>query len=88
VQIFYRDEAQLAAAGTLYTPSQRGDWPGISAFLLVGGEVFHTYSAFGRGIEEFHNGDSYLDLTALGRQEGREEPKGRATPGLGHEPID
>jgi predicted dithiol-disulfide oxidoreductase (DUF899 family) len=80
VQIFYRTEAELAAAGTPYTPSLRGDWPGVSAFLRVGDEVFHTYSAFGRGIEEFHNGDNYLDLTALGRQEAWEEPKGRATP--------
>jgi hypothetical protein len=43
--------------------------PGISAFLQVDGEVFHTYSTYGRGIEEFHNGYHYLDLTALGRQE-------------------
>ena len=58
----------------------RGDWPGISVILRVDGEVFHTYSTFGRGIEEFHNGDNYLDLTALGRQEAWEEPKGRAIP--------
>ncbi|MEU4394330.1 DUF899 family protein [Kribbella sp. NPDC023855] len=42
--------------------------------------LFHTYSTFGRGIEEFHNGYHYLDLTALGRQEEWEEPSGRATP--------
>jgi predicted dithiol-disulfide oxidoreductase (DUF899 family) len=78
VQIFYRTEAELAAAGTPYTQSMRGDWPGISTFLRVGDEVFHTYSTFGRGIEEFHNGYNYLDLTALGRQEAWEEPKGRA----------
>jgi predicted dithiol-disulfide oxidoreductase (DUF899 family) len=54
--------------------------PGISAFLRVGDEVFHTYSTYGRGIEEFHNGYHYLDLTALGRQEEWEEPKGRAEP--------
>ena len=54
--------------------------PGISAFLRVGEEVFHTYSTFGRGIEEFHNGYQYLDLTALGRQEEWEEPTGRAVP--------
>ena len=42
--------------------------------------VYHTYSTFGRGIEEFHNGYPYLDLTALGRQEAREEPQGRAAP--------
>lgn len=54
--------------------------PGLSAFLRVGEEVFHTYSTYGRGIEEFHNGYQYLDLTAVGRQEEWEEPKGRAAP--------
>jgi predicted dithiol-disulfide oxidoreductase (DUF899 family) len=58
----------------------RGDYPGISAFLRVGDEVFHTYSTFGRGIEEFHYGIPYLDLTALGRQEPWEQPEGRAIP--------
>jgi len=54
--------------------------PGVSAFLRVDDEVFHTYSTFDRGIQEFHNGYQYLDLTALGRQEEWEEPQGRATP--------
>lgn len=45
VQIFYRDEAELAAAGMPWTESMRGDWPGISAFLRVGDEVYHTYSS-------------------------------------------
>jgi predicted dithiol-disulfide oxidoreductase (DUF899 family) len=80
VQIFHRTEAELAEAGMPYTESLRGDWPGLSAFLRVGDDVFHTYSTWGRGIEEFHNGDNYLDLTALGRQEAWEEPQGRATP--------
>ncbi|WP_432585159.1 DUF899 domain-containing protein [Streptomyces sp. HD1123-B1] len=80
VQVFHRGEAELAEAGTPWTESMRGDWPGLSAFLRVGDEVFHTYSTFGRGIEEFHNGYPYLDLTALGRQEAWEEPKGRAHP--------
>ncbi|GIF63798.1 hypothetical protein Ais01nite_18330 [Asanoa ishikariensis] len=57
-----------------------GEMPGVSAFLRVGDDVFHTYSTFSRGIEEFHNGYPYLDLTALGRQEAWEEPKGRAEP--------
>ncbi|WP_067812411.1 DUF899 domain-containing protein [Actinomadura kijaniata] len=80
VRIWYRSEAELAEAGMPWTPSMRGDWPGISAFLQVDGEVYHTYSTFGRGIEEFHNGYPYLDLTVLGRQEPWEEPKGRAAP--------
>jgi predicted dithiol-disulfide oxidoreductase (DUF899 family) len=56
------------------------EMPAISAFLRVGDEVFHTYSTYGRGIEQFHYGIPYLDLTALGRQEEWEEPRGRATP--------
>lgn len=81
VLLYFRTEAELAEAGTPWTESMRGDeLPGISAFLRVGEEVFHTYSTYGRGIEEFHNGYQYLDLTALGRQEVWEEPPGRAVP--------
>lgn len=80
VQVYLRGEAELAAAGTPWEPGMRGDWPGISTFLRVGEEVFHTWSTFGRGTESFHNGYNYLDLTALGRQEAWEEPKDRAVP--------
>jgi predicted dithiol-disulfide oxidoreductase (DUF899 family) len=78
VQIFHLTEAELAAAGMPYDQSMRGDWPGLSVFVRVEDEIFHTYSTFGRGVEEFHNGNNYLDLTVLGRQEAWEEPKGRA----------
>jgi predicted dithiol-disulfide oxidoreductase (DUF899 family) len=80
VQIFSRNEAEMAATGTPWSESMRGDWPGISAFLQVDGIVYHTYSTFGRGIEDFHNGYPHLDLTVLGRQEAWEEPQERATP--------
>ncbi len=80
----FRTETELAVPGTTdgpWTEDMRGmEMPGISAFLRVDDEVFHTYSTYGRGIEEFHNGYQYLDLTALGRQEEWEEPKGRAEP--------
>ncbi|GAA4094251.1 DUF899 domain-containing protein [Nonomuraea soli] len=67
--------------GDEWTEDMRGsEWPGISAFVRDGDEVFHTYSTYGRGIEEFHNGYPYLDLTVFGRQEEWEEPKGRAVP--------
>jgi predicted dithiol-disulfide oxidoreductase (DUF899 family) len=88
VLLHFRTQAELAEEGK-GVPWTGGPWqqeirgaelPGISAFLRVGDEVFHTYSTYGRGIEEFHNGNNYLDLTALGRQEEWEDPKGRATP--------
>ena len=40
--------------------------------------MFHTYSSYGRGAESTGGSYYWLDLTALGRQEEWEEPKGRA----------
>jgi predicted dithiol-disulfide oxidoreductase (DUF899 family) len=80
VLLNHRTEAELAEAGTPWTEGMRGDWPGISSFLLVGDDVHHTYSAFARGIDQFVGASHYLDLTALGRQEAWEDPQGRAVP--------
>jgi predicted dithiol-disulfide oxidoreductase (DUF899 family) len=55
-----------------------GEQPGLSCFLRVDDEVFHTYSQFGRGAESTGGSYYFLDLTAMGRQEEWEEPKGRA----------
>ncbi len=74
----FRNDAELEQAGMPWTPNLRGDWPGISAFLRDGDTVYHTYSAFARGIEQSGCTSYYLDITALGRQEAWEEPKGRA----------
>jgi predicted dithiol-disulfide oxidoreductase (DUF899 family) len=52
--------------------------PGFSCFLRDGGGIFHTYSAYGRGADNLISTYALLDLTALGRQEDWEEPKGRA----------
>jgi predicted dithiol-disulfide oxidoreductase (DUF899 family) len=86
VLLHFRNEHELAAhglpgSGEPWSDKMRGsEWPGISAFLRVDDQVFLTYSTFGRGIEMFHHGYPYLDLTALGRQEEWEEPRGRAKP--------
>jgi predicted dithiol-disulfide oxidoreductase (DUF899 family) len=52
--------------------------PGVSCFLRDGDTVYHTYSTFARGTEYLGGSYTLLDLTALGRQEEWEEPKGRA----------
>ncbi|MET0132255.1 MAG: DUF899 domain-containing protein [Kibdelosporangium sp.] len=52
--------------------------PGLSVFLREGDRVFHTYSTYARGLDGLGSTTSFLDLTALGRQEEWEEPKGRA----------
>jgi predicted dithiol-disulfide oxidoreductase (DUF899 family) len=45
------------------------DLPGISTFVRDGGDIFHTYSCFARGLDMMNPAYQYLDLTALGRQE-------------------
>jgi predicted dithiol-disulfide oxidoreductase (DUF899 family) len=57
---------------------QPWEQPGMSCFLKDGGEIFHTYSTFARGTEQGGTAYGLLDMTALGRQEEWEEPKGRA----------
>jgi predicted dithiol-disulfide oxidoreductase (DUF899 family) len=54
------------------------DQPGVSCLLRDGDTVFHTYSTFGRRTEALGGAYPVLDLTALGRQEEWEEPRGRA----------
>jgi predicted dithiol-disulfide oxidoreductase (DUF899 family) len=46
------------------------EMPGISAFWKdTAGEVFHTYSTYGRGVEVMMHTYRLLDLTAKGRDE-------------------
>ena len=61
--------------------------PGYSCFLREGDEVFHTYSAFARGTEYVGNAYTFLDMTALGRQEDWEEPKDRSAATRGGDPT-
>jgi predicted dithiol-disulfide oxidoreductase (DUF899 family) len=63
-----------------YAPTEQftgTEAPGLSCFLRDGDAIYHTYSTFGRGTEYLGNAYTLLDLTALGRQEEWEEPKGR-----------
>ncbi|KAI9801528.1 MAG: hypothetical protein M1833_002760, partial [Piccolia ochrophora] len=55
----------------------RGEQPGLSVFLREGDRVYHTYSAYSRGLEKLVGTYSYLDLTPLGRQENRPGGIGR-----------
>jgi predicted dithiol-disulfide oxidoreductase (DUF899 family) len=61
--------------------------PGFSCFLSEGEQIFHTYSTYGRGTDTLVGTYSLLDLTALGRQENWEEPKGRVEPVRGGDPT-
>jgi predicted dithiol-disulfide oxidoreductase (DUF899 family) len=46
-----------------------GEWHGTNAFIREGDRVFRTYFVDGRGDEALGSTWSYLDVTALGRQE-------------------
>ncbi|GAS92484.1 DUF899 domain-containing protein [Mycolicibacterium brisbanense] len=53
------------------------EWHGTNAFIRDGESVFRTYFVDNRGDEVFGNTWSYLDITALGRQEDWEDsPEG------------
>lgn len=81
VQFNYRGPDELRAAGLewiLDPKDQPMEQPGMSCFLRDGDEVFHTYSTFARGTEQVGGAYGILDMTALGRQEDWEEPKGRS----------
>lgn len=53
------------------------EWHGTNAFIRRGDQVFRTYFINNRGDEAMGNTWSYLDMTALGRQEKWEDsPEG------------
>lgn len=85
IEYNYRTKAEHEQAGTAYyvESDQPIELPGTSFFLRDGDSVFHTYSMYARGAEMLGGSYYYLDLTALGRQEDWEEPKGRATDARG-----
>jgi predicted dithiol-disulfide oxidoreductase (DUF899 family)/ketosteroid isomerase-like protein len=76
VEYNYTEKAVLRDKGESYFT--RGESHGLSAFLRDGDNVFHTYSAYARGTDLLVGTYNYLDMTALGRQEDWEEPRGRS----------
>jgi predicted dithiol-disulfide oxidoreductase (DUF899 family) len=75
----FRTKAEFEALGLdFFDYDQPFEMPGRSCFLQVDGRVFHTYSQYARGLESTGGSYYFLDLTALGRQEEWEEPKGRS----------
>jgi len=54
-----------------------GEWHGTNAFLRDGARIFRTYFVDNRGDEAMGSTWTYLDITALGRQEAWEDsPEG------------
>jgi predicted dithiol-disulfide oxidoreductase (DUF899 family) len=85
----YRDADELAGtrhSWVLESENHPQELSAYSFFLRDGDDVFHTYSTFGRGTEMVGSAYGILDLSALGRQEDWEEPKGRADKPSGPDP--
>lgn len=62
------DEAdRVAAEERLRIAREQHEWHGTNAFIRDGDRVFRTI--YGRGVEALGTVWSYLDMTALGRQE-------------------
>lgn len=50
-------------------PAWRAELPGLSAFALEDGVVYHTYSCYGRGLDAFNGAYQLLDRAPKGRDE-------------------
>jgi len=74
----YRTTEELARHDMGWLAEGSSEQPGYSTFLRDGDTIFHTYSVYARGTEMLGGAYYFLDMTALGRQEEWEEPKGRA----------
>ncbi|MEV7994034.1 DUF899 domain-containing protein [Streptomyces sp. NPDC086077] len=75
----YGNDFNVDFEATLVHEGELVERPGVSCFLRDRDRVFHTYSTYERGLDGLGSTTSLLDLTALGRQEEWEEPKGRAS---------
>jgi predicted dithiol-disulfide oxidoreductase (DUF899 family) len=75
VEYNFKDQAELERLDPAWR-GWSGEEQGVSAFLRRGDRVFHTYSAYARGIEMLMGTYLWLDLTARGRREDWElEPR-------------
>ncbi len=60
---------RFAAACGTDAPTYTRDRPGISAFVLEGGVVYHTYSSYARGVDGLWGMYQWLDRAPRGRNE-------------------
>jgi predicted dithiol-disulfide oxidoreductase (DUF899 family) len=62
------DGPDASPVGTDWATYSR-EMPGMSAFALSDGVVYHTYSAYARGLDAMWGGYQWLDRAPLGRNE-------------------
>ncbi len=61
--------AQFAASCGTDAATYRRDRPGLSAFVLEDGAVYHTYSTYARGVDGIWGMYQWLDRAPKGRNE-------------------
>jgi predicted dithiol-disulfide oxidoreductase (DUF899 family) len=61
--------AKLAASCGTDAPAYSRDRPGMSAFVIEDGAVYHTYSTYARGVDAIWGIYPWLDRAAKGRNE-------------------
>ena len=61
--------AELAAMSGTDAPTYSRDRPGLSAFALEDGVIYHTYSAYARGLDGLWGMYQWLDRAPKGRNE-------------------
>jgi predicted dithiol-disulfide oxidoreductase (DUF899 family) len=59
--------AQFAATCGTDAPTYRRDRPGMSAFVLEDGIIYHTYSTYARGLDSLWGAYQRLDRAPKGR---------------------
>ena len=69
VEYNYRGQAELEERNVAWR-EWSGEQPGMSAFALDDGVVYHTYSAYARGMDVLWTMWQWLDRAPLGRNEG------------------
>jgi predicted dithiol-disulfide oxidoreductase (DUF899 family) len=69
VEYNYRNQAELEQANVAWR-DWSGEQPGMSAFALEDDVVYHTYSAYSRGLDALWTIWQWLDRTPFGRNEG------------------
>lgn len=70
---FTQDEIDHDRVAYNYTVQsfRQTEGPGVSVFYKdASGTIYHTYSAYGRGIDLLNGAYNYIDLTPKGRDEG------------------
>ncbi len=67
----FRDKSELEARSEHYFAE--GEGHGLSVFFHLDDNVFHTYSAYARGVEGLTTAYGLLDVTPYGRQEDFED---------------